>query len=240
MGKPAVLFLERDPTVIEMAQRCLVEEVELHVVNSVDLALRVATRRPIAVAVLEAAMAGAMPSELVGKLRTQCPGLRVVFLADPGYDLDRRYAQLGSQLRKPLNDERLLETVMSALRLRSMSANVELMRSSSGTYRPLRAPPPSAPFSAPIGAARGAPPARGSGAGSAGPRYVIDDDETEDMPRESARPITSRPSLRTESARHLPPTGSKGTVPPGPPSSSGAPSGVPSSSTPRDDPARQR
>ena len=81
----------------------------------------------IAVAVLDAPMAGAMPSDIVGKLRNLCPGLRVVFLADPGFDLDKRYMQLGSQLRKPVNDERLLHAVMSALRLRSMTANVEMM-----------------------------------------------------------------------------------------------------------------
>lgn len=221
MGKPAILLLERDPTVIEIAHRCLLDEAEVHVVNSVELALRVANRRPIAVAVLEAAMAGAMPSDLIGKLRTQCPGLRVVFLADSSFELDRRYAQLGTQLRKPVTDERLSHAVLSALRLRSMSANVELMRSTSGTYRPLRLPP-----SSPFGASGGVPPVKSS---SAPPPHHIDDDVTEDMAREPLRsepprePFRSEPPAKgpsSETRRSLPPssrgTPSSGSGPPRP------------------------
>src|SRR5689334_6688631 len=86
MGKPAVIVIERDPTVIDIAQRCLPEEAELHVANSVELALRIAARRPIAVVVIDAPMAGAMPSDFIGKLRAQCPGVRAVFLTDPAFD----------------------------------------------------------------------------------------------------------------------------------------------------------
>jgi CheY-like chemotaxis protein len=134
MEKPAVLLLERTATVIEVAQRCLADEVELHVANTLDLALRIAARRQLVVAVLDATMAGAAPGETVAKLRAQRPGLRIVFLAEPAFDIDRRYAQLGSVIRKPITPERLTDAVRNALRLQSMSAGVQRMRTSSGTF----------------------------------------------------------------------------------------------------------
>ncbi len=138
MEKPAALLLERDANVISVAQHCLSGEVELHVVNTVELAVRVASRRPVVVAVLDATMAGLNPSDTVARLRAQKPALRILFLAEPAFDLDRRYGQLGSILRKPVTEERLADTIRNVLRLRNMSEGVERMRSSSGTYRAVR------------------------------------------------------------------------------------------------------
>ena len=135
MDRPAVLLLERDATIIDVARACfLVENVELHVANSVDLAVRIASRRPLVVAVLDATMAGAVPGETVMKLKAFHHALRIVFLADPGVVVDRRHSQLGLVLRKPFTAERFGDTVRSALRLQSMSAGVQRMRHSSGTY----------------------------------------------------------------------------------------------------------
>ena len=140
MDKPAVLLLERDANVIEIAQHCLADEVELHVANTVDLATRITARRPVVVAILDATMAGLIPTDTVAKLRGQRPGLRIVFLAEPAFDLDKRYAQLGSVLRKPVTLERLADAIRNALRLRNMSDGVQRMRSSSGTYPAVRLP----------------------------------------------------------------------------------------------------
>ncbi len=135
MDRPAVLLLERDAAIIDVARACfLVENVELHVANSVDLAVRIASRRPLVVAVLDATMAGAVPGETVMKLKAFHHALRIVFLADPGVVVDRRHSQLGLVLRKPFTAERFGDTVRSALRLQSMSAGVQRMRHSSGTY----------------------------------------------------------------------------------------------------------
>lgn len=142
MEKPAVLLLERNATVIEAAQRILADEVELHVANSLDLALKIAGRRPIVVAVMDATMAGASPLDTVVKLRANRPGLRVVFLAEPAFDLDRRYGQLGPVVRKPLVVERFTDVIRNALRLSSMSAGVQRMRTSSGSFPAVHVPDP--------------------------------------------------------------------------------------------------
>lgn len=140
MDKPAILLLERDASVIEIAQKCLADEAELHVANTVDLAMRIAGRRPVVVAVLDATMAGLIPTDTVTRLRALRPGMRIVFLAEPAFDLDRRYGTLGSVLRKPVSTERLADAIRNALRLRNMSDGVQRMRSSSGTYPAVRLP----------------------------------------------------------------------------------------------------
>lgn len=135
MDKAAVLLLERNATIIDVARACFAEDdVELHVANSVDLAVRIASRRALLVAVLDATMAGSTPGETVMKLKAFHPALRIVFIADPAVNVDRRYSQLGFVLRKPFTVERFGDTVRSALRLQSMSAGVQRMRHSSGTY----------------------------------------------------------------------------------------------------------
>jgi hypothetical protein len=135
MDKAAVLLLERNATIIDIARECFAaDDVELHVANSVDLAVRIAARRKLVVAVLDATMAGAVPGETVMKLKGFHHALRIVFLADPGVNIDRRHSQLGMVLRKPFTAERFGDTVRSALRLQSMSAGVQRMRHSSGTF----------------------------------------------------------------------------------------------------------
>lgn len=135
MDKPALLLLEREATIIEIARECFgQEELEIHVANSVDLAVRIAARRNVAVAVLDATMAGSAPHEIVAKLKSAHPSVRIVFMADAGMSLDRRYAPLGLVLPKPFTKERFTDTVRSALRFQSMSAGVQRMRHSSGTY----------------------------------------------------------------------------------------------------------
>lgn len=135
MDKPVLLLVERNASIIEIARACFREDdLEIHVANALDLAVRIATRRNVVVAVIDATMAGSAPHETVAKLRATHPGLRVVFLADPGLNIDRRYAALGFVLRKPFTSERFSDTVRSALRLQSMSAGVQRMRHSSGTY----------------------------------------------------------------------------------------------------------
>ena len=135
MDKPVLLLVERNASIIEIARACFREDdLEIHVANALDLAVRIAARRNVVVAVIDATMAGSAPHETVAKLRAPHPGLRVVFLADPGLNIDRRYASLGFVLRKPFTSERFSDTVRSALRLQSMSAGVQRMRHSSGTY----------------------------------------------------------------------------------------------------------
>lgn len=201
MEKPAVLLLERDANVIEIAQRCLAEEVELHVANTVDLATRITARRPVAVAILDATMAGLIPTDTVAKLRGPRPGLRIVFLAEPAFDLDKRYAQLGSVLRKPVTLERLADAIRNALRLRNMSDGVQRMRSSSGTYPAVRLPemtpavpaspsaPPPSHSSPPSSEAAEAPSERFRDSGTIERRR----DGDEDPPRRS---VTPRPFAR--------------------------------------------
>ena len=100
MDRPAVLLLERNASVIEVAQRCLPGEVELHVAKTVEMGLRIAARRAPAVVVLDTSMAGTSPADTVSRLRAHHPSLRVVFLVEPMVDVDRRYTQLGFVLRK--------------------------------------------------------------------------------------------------------------------------------------------
>jgi DNA-binding NarL/FixJ family response regulator len=174
MDKPAVLLLERDANVIDIAQKCLADEVELHVANTVELALRITVRRPVMVAVLDATMAGLIPTDTVTKLRAARPGMRIVFLAEPAFDLDRRYGTLGSVLRKPVSLERLADSIRNALRLRNMSDGVQRMRSSSGTYPAVRLPeiaPPLPPSpSAPPPSNSVPPPPEAHGASDAAER----------------------------------------------------------------------
>jgi len=140
MEKPAVLLLERDATLIDVAQRCLPDEIELHVAKTLEMALRVAARRPLAVVILDMPLTGAAPAETVAKLRAHQPALRVIFLAERTADVDRRHTQLGFVLRKPVTSERLADAVRAALRLQGMSTGVERMRSSSGTFRAVHLP----------------------------------------------------------------------------------------------------
>lgn len=140
MDRPAVLLLERNASVIEVAQRCLPDEVELHVAKTVEMGLRIAARRAPAVVVLDTSMAGASPADTVSRLRAHHPSLRVVFLVEPAVDVDRRYTQLGFVLRKPLTAERLTDAIRTALRLQGMTVGVERMRSSSGSFRAVRMP----------------------------------------------------------------------------------------------------
>ncbi|MFO0590093.1 MAG: hypothetical protein U0441_21305 [Polyangiaceae bacterium] len=176
MDKAAVLLLERSASVIDVAREALAGDADLHVTNSVELALRVVPRLLPAVVVLDATMVGGSPGELVAKIRAMHPAVRIVFVSEAGDLFDRRHAQLGTLLPKPFTAERFAEVIRSALRFQSMSAGVQRMRHSSGTYRAValsepvaqatrRAssrPPPARPPSAPPSAARtiSEPPAR--------------------------------------------------------------------------------
>lgn len=137
---PVILLLERDADSIDAAQQALRNEIELHVAPSLDLALRIAERRPVAVAVLDATLVGVTPVEVVTKLRARRPGMRIIFLAAPSIVLDRRYGQIGPVLRKPITAERLAEAVRYALRLSGMSTGIQRMRASSGTFQAVRPP----------------------------------------------------------------------------------------------------
>lgn len=144
---PAILLLERDTDVIRVAQRVLRRDVELYVAGTVDLAVRIAERRPVVVALLDATMAGLHPMDTVTKLRAHRPGLRVMFLALPTLALDRRYGQIGPVVRKPITAERLAEAVRYVLRLQGMSTGIQRMHESSGRFQAVRlpfVPPPAA------------------------------------------------------------------------------------------------
>lgn len=144
---PAILLLERDTDVIRVAQRVLRRGVELYVAGTVDLAVRIAERRPVVIAILDATMAGLHPMDTVLKLRAHRPGLRVMFLALPTLALDRRYGQIGPVVRKPITPERLDEAVRYVLRLQGMSTGIQRMHESSGKFQAIRlpfVPPPAA------------------------------------------------------------------------------------------------
>jgi DNA-binding response OmpR family regulator len=145
---PTILLLERDADVIQVAERVLRREFELHVAGSVDLAVRIAERRPVIIAVLDATMTGLDPADTVASLRAHRPDLRIIFLAMPSVVLDRRYGQIGPVLRKPITAERFGEAIRYAVRFLGMSAGIQQMRKSSGTFRALRPdarPTPSEP-----------------------------------------------------------------------------------------------
>ncbi|MEZ4300149.1 MAG: hypothetical protein R3B70_34695 [Polyangiaceae bacterium] len=143
--KTAILLLERDTEVIEIAQAHASEDTEIHVANTLDLALRIAARRPPSIAVLDAGMIGHHSVDAVFKLRALAPGIRFVFLALPALDLDRRCGQFGPVLRKPITAERFADALRYVQRLRGMSAGVARMRGSSGTFPAVRPHDPS-PF----------------------------------------------------------------------------------------------
>jgi CheY-like chemotaxis protein len=140
MNKPSVLLLERSSNVISMIRAALADTAELHVANTVELALRIAERREITVAVLDATMAGLSSGDTVGRLRTVRPAVRIVFLTEPPFDADPRLARSGHVLRKPITPERISVAVRNAMRLQSMTAGVERMRTSSGTFTAVRPP----------------------------------------------------------------------------------------------------
>ncbi len=222
MDKAAVLLLERNATIIDIARACFAEDdVELHVANSVELAVRIASRRALLVAVLDATMAGATPGETVMKLKAFHPALRIVFVADPAVTVDRRYSQLGFVLRKPFTAERFGDTVRSALRLQSMSAGVQRMRHSSGTYTAvhgtdslsggLPVPSPSTPPAGIPAVGSNPPPGIGAGHGqvdfrndgdvATGPMVRRSRDRKAPIPREEPpadppRTVTPRPFAR--------------------------------------------
>lgn len=135
MDKAAVLLLERSASVIDVVREALAGEVDLHVTNSIDLALRVVERRRPAVVVLDTTMVGGSPGELVMKMRAAHPAVRIVFISEAGELFDRRHAQLGALLPKPFTAEKFAEVIRSAMRFQSMSAGVQRMRHQSGTYR---------------------------------------------------------------------------------------------------------
>jgi len=140
MNKPAVLLLERSATVIEVVRQSLAGDAELHVANTIDLAVRIAERRAVVIGILDATMAGLSPADTVARLRAYRPGLRIVFLAEPPFDLEKRHSPLGLVLRKPVTADRLADTVRNMLRLQNMTVGVQKMRNSSGTF-PAVSPP---------------------------------------------------------------------------------------------------
>ena len=103
--RPALLLLDRDTDVLEAARRCMRRGAELHVANTVDLAVRIAERRPVTIAVLDVTMAGMSPTDTVAKLRVHKPNLRIIFLAIASVSLNRRYGLIGPVLRKPVTPE---------------------------------------------------------------------------------------------------------------------------------------
>jgi len=193
MDKPVLLLVERNASIIEIARACFRDDdLEIHVANSVDLAFRIASRRNVVVAVVDATMAGSAPHETVAKLRATHPGVRIVFLADPGLNIDRRYAPLGFVLRKPFTTERFSDTVRSALRLQSMSAGVQRMRHSSGTYPAMHLTADTPPLGI-----------TGLGASSAPPPPATSQPETipPESPRAARHATTATPRAGTPRSR---------------------------------------
>lgn len=175
MGKPVVLLLERDAQAIGVAVRELgppaepvrsgmEEGFELHVARTAELAVRIAARRSVAVAVLDLTIAGAGLAELVQRIRQHSPSARVVLLTD--FAQDRKNA-LGPTLMKPLHEGRLADAVRTAVRLQQMNEGVERMRTSSGTFAAVQhevgpSRTPSSPrFPAPIDPSESPPSTRG-------------------------------------------------------------------------------
>lgn len=145
---PAILLLDRDTDVVSVARRVARPECELHIASTIDLALRIVERRPVAVAVLDVTMAGLQPLDTVAKLRAHRPGLRVIFLALPTLALDRKYSQLGPVLRKPLAEERFAEVLKNALRMEGMSAGIRRLRESESKLPARRSSIPAPPLEA--------------------------------------------------------------------------------------------
>lgn len=135
--KSAILVIDRDATTLEIVQNATAE-MEVHVASSVDLALRIAARRPPSIAVIDALVAGPHPAEVYVKLRMVAPGMRALFLAPQNYELDRRCGQVGQVLRKPLTAKRFADALLYAQRLRNMTEGVQRMRGSSGTFPAVR------------------------------------------------------------------------------------------------------
>lgn len=198
MDRPVMLLLERDASIIEIARACVRDEdLDIHVANSVELAVRIASRRNVVIAVLDATMAGSAPHETVAKIRASHPGVRTVFLADAGLHIDRRYAPLGFVLRKPFSAERFSDTIRSALRLQSMSANVQRMRHSSGTYPAMHVTTDTPPQGVAGAPTRATP--------SGGPPVETRSEQTATGAPESPRARVQRPPIPREEPDSEPP-----------------------------------
>lgn len=129
---PAVLLLDPEPT--EELSAALAE-FALLAARTVELALRLAARRPPAVAVIDAQIGTHTPEEILTELRAINPGMRAVFLStrqDP--QESGRLTGLGALIPRPVDPERLQQAVRNAVRLHGMSAGVERLRSRTGQF----------------------------------------------------------------------------------------------------------
>jgi len=126
---PLILLIDADTAVHELATTALGGEGAVLGARSAALAAKIAAKRPPAVVVVDDEVADSTPEAVVTELRATSPHLRAIVTTrsrEPEHTA--RLTTLGPVLVKPLDAERLRATVRAALRLRSMAAGVERMK----------------------------------------------------------------------------------------------------------------
>ena len=150
---PVVLVVDIDPET-HLATDGALSEAECVLVNvrSAEMGLKMATRRPPSVLVVDGKIGGL--TYLTEKLRRLSPHLHVVILVSSDQPADAHAPRISSPtslLRKPFDVVRFRSTVRTVLRLSAMSAGVKLMHGAG--HR--------APLGPPAGYASGVQPAVG-------------------------------------------------------------------------------
>jgi DNA-binding response OmpR family regulator len=156
----SVLLIDADPELHTELAHAVHGEFSFYGAKTVELGLRIASRRPPAVVVVDAHAPGPRIEEVVAALRAVSHGVRLIFVTshdDP--DERARLMTLGPVLPKPFEIDRLKHLVKNAVRLRGMSDDVERLRSRTGQFS---LPPPST-RSPPSSSRRATPPPSSQG-----------------------------------------------------------------------------
>ena len=136
---PFVLVVDTDPATHLIADQALpIGEFPHFSARSVEIALKMAERRPPSVLVVDENVAGF--GHLVDKLRALAPHLRVLVLVGhaPTTDISARLARLGTVLHKPLEAARFRSMVRTVARLSAMTAGVAQMHVADHSPAPQR------------------------------------------------------------------------------------------------------
>jgi DNA-binding response OmpR family regulator len=131
MTGPLVLLLHRDPVTQEIIAGSLGDEFEIVAAHTTEQMLRIAERRPPAVAVIEIDVID-RATQLYAQLQAR-GDVRAIFLVDGNEPRDAwTLTGLGTVLPKTTDIERLRNAIRKVVRLQAMSAGVERLRTDTG------------------------------------------------------------------------------------------------------------
>ena len=126
---PLILLVDADAHAADAAAAALVREGEVVIARNAAQAVRVASKRPPAVVLLDDELPDATPQVLLADLRAAVPKLRAaVFTRSRDPKHTSKLSQVGHLVRKPIDAGALRTAVKALLRLHNMAAGVARMK----------------------------------------------------------------------------------------------------------------